>query len=242
VSAYNQHFFEDQLAASARSANSIVPIVLSLAGPSSVVDVGCGIGCWSAAFLAHGLEVTGIDGDWVQPDMLQIPAANFTVHDLRQELRLERSFDLAVCIEVAEHLPPSRAVSLVRDLTRLAPCVLFSAAVPGQGGTDHINEQPLSYWVALFQEQGYQPLDCLRPEIWDDDRIGWWFRQNLVFFARPGHLILVKGANQARDLYHPVFVDSLRKRAEQPGLRASLRTIRRTIGRTVLRVFQPGRR
>jgi SAM-dependent methyltransferase len=234
VSTYDEHFFEDQIAASSRSAGTVAPIILSLVEPRSIVDVGCGVGCWSAAFLANGVEIVGMDGDWVRRDMLQIPPANFVVHDLRQELQSERSFDLALCIEVAEHLPATRAATLVRDLARLAPCILFSAAVPGQGGTDHINEQPLSYWVTLFREQGYEPVDCVRPRIWDDEKIDWWFRQNLVFFARPGHPILGKGPNEARDLYHPVFVEALRRRAEQPGLRASLRTL--------LRVFRPARK
>lgn len=230
---YNHNFFADQFAASSRSAAIIVPLVTRLLNPGTVIDVGCGIGCWAAQFLENGARVTGVDGNWVDPAMLEIPAASFVPHDLRAELRLEQTFDLAVCIEVGEHLPESRASSLIDDLVRLAPCVLFSAAVPGQGGADHINEQPLSYWVRRFEECGYQPVDYLRPIIWNDEGIAWWFRQNVVLFCKPGHPVLSKGNRQTLDLYHPNFVSSLRQRASQPGLRICLKALPAAILRAV---------
>jgi hypothetical protein len=92
-------------------------------------------------------------------------------------------FDLAVCLEVAEHLPASSAEAFVKFLTGLAPVVLFSAAIPGQGGTNHINEQFLSYWVKLFSQSGYHPLDVIRPIIWNDERVPFWYRQNIILFA-----------------------------------------------------------
>jgi len=227
---YNRQFFESQLLESSRSAAKLVPLVLDLMHPRTVVDVGCGIGCWAAQFLAHGASVTGVDGDWVDGTMLQIPDICFVQYDLREKLQLEQIFDLAVCVEVGEHLPESRASGLIDDLVRLAPCVLFSAAVPGQGGIAHINEQPLSYWVTRFAERGYQSVDCLRPLIWEDEDIEWWLRQNIVLFAAPGHPVLSKGDRKALDLYHPDYVASLRERAEQePGLRICLKALPRAI-------------
>jgi SAM-dependent methyltransferase len=230
---YNHQFFQTQLIQSSRSAAKLVPLVLGLVSPKTIVDVGCGIGCWAAQFLSHGMTVTGIDGDWVDRTMLQISETCFIPHDLNEKLQLEQVFDLAVCIEVAEHLPESRASGLVDDLVSLSPCVLFSAAVPGQGGTGHINEQPLSYWVTRFAERGYQPADCLRSLIWEDDSIDWWIRQNIVVFAKLGHPILLAGNGKALDLYHPSYVAASRDSAEELGVRICFKRLRRAVRRAV---------
>jgi SAM-dependent methyltransferase len=163
----------------------VVPELLKMIAVRSVVDVGCGIGTWSATFLDCGVaDVLGIDGAYVDEKMLMIPQERFLAKDLEAPLRFSRSFDLAVSVEVAEHLSAGRAQSFVADLVRLAPCVLFSAAVPGQGGTDHKNEQWPGYWKNMFHEHGYRPIDCLRSLIWDDPKVEWWYRQNLLLFCR----------------------------------------------------------
>lgn len=116
---YDRSFFEDQLAMSSKSAAIVVPLIVSIVQPRSVVDMGCGIGCWTAQFLLHGTSVIGVDGDWADPEMLQIPGACFVSHDLSEQLRLAQTFDLALCLEVAEHLPARRAGGLVSDLVEL---------------------------------------------------------------------------------------------------------------------------
>src|SRR3981081_11169 len=125
-----------------RSADAIVPVVIDLVRPRSVVDIGCGTGTWLAAFRRDGVpDVFGIDGDWAPRDRLQLTGGQVAHHDPSQPLDLGRRFDLAICLEVAEHLPAASADALVALLTRHAPVVLFSAAIPGQGGTGHVNEQ-----------------------------------------------------------------------------------------------------
>jgi SAM-dependent methyltransferase len=206
--------FYGQAEGACHSADVIVPIVLSRLNVGSVVDVGCGTGGWLAAFRVHGVEdVLGIDGEWVQAAQLRIPPECLLLQDLTLPVCVPRRFDLAMCLEVAEHLPNTRAAGLVRDLTRLAPCVLFSAAVPGQGGTHHVNEQPLSYWSEHFARHGFAPADLIRPLIWADERVEWWYRQNIVFFAAPEHPILRQQARlcSANDYFHPSFVQSLRR-------------------------------
>jgi SAM-dependent methyltransferase len=190
---YSSEFYARQVDGSARSASVVVPLLLSLLPVKSVADVGCGVGPWAAEFLANGVpDVLGIDGDYVDRSQLRIPPDRFSVHDLTKSLQLDRTFDLAVCLEVGEHLPESRAQGLVVDLTFLAPCVLFSAAVPGQGGSHHINEQYLSYWIDLFQKQGYEGIDPIRPRILGDDSVEWWYQQNTIMFAAPKHPLLAK--------------------------------------------------
>jgi hypothetical protein len=213
VDFYDPDFFNDRSDGSSSSAQAVVPLVLASVEVNSVVDVGSGIGTWTKQFTVHGVRrVLGIDGPHVDRSLLVIPAESFHAHDLNQPLRIDETFDLAVCLEVAEHLPGMRAAGLIEDLIRLAPCILFSAAIPGQGGTNHVNEQPLSYWVRLFLERGYSVVDCLRPAIWENAKVEWWYRQNIVFFARQGHPLLTSPAQLALDIVHP---ELLRIRSEE---------------------------
>ena len=103
---YSTQFFAGQVGGSARSAAVVVPLVLSLLTVRSVIDVGCGVGPWAAEFMARGIEdVWGVDGDYVDRAQLRIPKDRFTPRDLTKPLQFDRTFDLAVCLEVAEHLP-----------------------------------------------------------------------------------------------------------------------------------------
>src|SRR4029079_13889229 len=123
--------YERHQSGSGSSAEVVAPLVVGWVRPKSVVDVGGGVGPGAAAFLRRGVEdVVGVDGSPVPKDLLQIPADRFLVRDLSKPLDLGRTFDLALALEVAEHLPASAAGTLVTSLTALAPVVLFSAAIP----------------------------------------------------------------------------------------------------------------
>lgn len=184
MSGYDGRFFEELREGARRSAQVIVPLVVRLLAPRSVVDVGCGLGTWLAVFTGSGVpEILGIDGDHVDPTNLDIPPVRFLAHDLSRPLSLDRTFDLAVSLEVGEHLPSDRAPSYVEDLTRLSSFVLFSAAIPFQGGTNHVNEQWPEYWAALFEQWGFAPVDCIRGEVWSDERVEWWYAQNTLLFV-----------------------------------------------------------
>jgi hypothetical protein len=154
-----------------------------------VVDVGCGIGAWLAVFREHGVtDVLGLDGEYVDGQQLLIPANHFHAVDLMSPPPLDRTFDLAVSIEVAEHLSPTAADGFVGYLSTLAPIVLFSAAVPGQGGTNHLNEQWPEYWAARFVERGFVTIDCLRPLLWQREGVQWWHAQNMLLFVEQRRL------------------------------------------------------
>lgn len=186
--AYDPHFYARFERGSTASAEAVVPLLLADFPARSVVDVGCGVGTWLAAFARHGVgDLLGIDGDHVRPDMLRIDRSRFLAADLRRPPELGRRFDLACSFEVAEHLPPDCAGAFVRLLTRAAPVVAFSAAVPNQGGVDHLNERPQSYWAGLFATQGYVAIDPIRPLVRGDPRVEWWYRQNLLVYCEPAH-------------------------------------------------------
>ncbi len=181
---YERQFFTGNQPTSLRSAAIVVPMLSEVISPASVVDLGCGTGTWLAAFAHAGVsDFAGVDAGHVPADLLLIPKERFQVHDLRRPFRWNRRFDLAISLEVAEHLPPACAEQFVSDLTSLAPAVLFSAAIPFQSGHSHLNEQWPTYWANLFAGHGYRPIDLIRDRIWTNPEVEWWYAQNMLLYA-----------------------------------------------------------
>jgi SAM-dependent methyltransferase len=186
---YPSRFFEGLADGARSSAKEIVPLVLELVQPTSVVDVGCGLGIWLSVFEQHGIDdIFGLDGDYVDRTRLEIPEEQYLPFDLEDPIRIDRQFDLVLSLEVAEHLPAECAGIFVDSLTRLGPVILFSAAIPFQGGTRHLNEQWPEYWRDRFQENDYVAIDCLRRKIWQNENVDWWYAQNTLIFVRREHL------------------------------------------------------
>ena len=186
---YDAAFYQHQQDGSLQSAREIVPHIIQLAAPASVVDVGCGVGAWLRVFQEHGVgTIAGVDGDWVDEAMLQIPRAAFQRADLSRPFQVAGQFDVAISLEVAEHLPPESAAGFVASLTALAPIVVFSAAIPFQGGVEHKNEQWPDYWAALFANHRYVAVDCLRSRVWKNDNAQFWYAQNMMVFVREDRL------------------------------------------------------
>lgn len=182
---YDHQFYADLEATALPSARRIAPMLMGWMTIGSVVDVGCGDGSWLSVFRENGVcELLGLDGPWVETTQLKIPAESFARRALDETLDLGgRRFDLAMTLEVAEHLPPARAPGLVEELTAAAPVVFFSAATPDQGGAHHVNEQWPRYWAELFAARGYRAIDAIRPAVWEDEAVCWWYKQNCLLFA-----------------------------------------------------------
>ena len=212
---YGSSFYENRDRKTAYAAERILQLVLDscpdLSPVQSAVDVGCGTGTWlrQLSVLCGTEDIWGIDADYVNRDLLVIPPDHFIPRDLEERLPHTRRYDLAISMEVAEHLPASRADSFVEDLCALSDTVLFSAATVFQGGTHHLNEQRLSYWIAKFSEHGFEPFDIIRSQIWDDAGIPAWYRQNAVLFRKSP-----KERSEYRrvpDLIHPdIFEEKMR--------------------------------
>jgi len=182
---YGNEFFAYQQIGSLASARSVAPIVLRHLKPASILDVGCGAGAWVAAYVEAGAaHVTAVDGDYVRAEQLLFDPSRFRAVDVARPFRLGRSFDMAQCLEVAEHLHPRASETLVDNLVSHAPIVVFSAAPPGQGGENHINERPYGFWRDLFHQRGYSLFDFIRPQIRFRPRVEPWYRYNMLVFAR----------------------------------------------------------
>jgi len=174
---YGPEFFEGRSATVMASADVLVNVLYGLLTPSTVLDVGCGQGEWIEAFRALGVEGLGVD--IAAPD-----GEDFLRVDLTQRLALGRVFDLALCLEVGEHLPETSADTLVDTLATHSDTVVFSAAVPGQEGKGHINCQPHEYWHEKFAQRGYATQDVIRPLIAGDWRVSPWYRNNVFLYGR----------------------------------------------------------
>jgi len=180
------------------SARRILPPLLQRFSVTSMVEIGCGNAHWSQAALDNGVgDILAIDGPWNNRSALLVEQVNFRGADLSQPLELDRRFDLAVCLEVAEHLPDSSASRLVRSICDAADVVLFGAAIPMQGGPGHINERWPSYWRGLFEQHGYAAFDLVRPSHWEDREIHYWYRQNCFVYVSKANVLATNYAVQA---------------------------------------------
>ena len=181
---YNTAFFQLQQSQSYRSAKTILPLVNEWIKPASVIDIGCGVGAWLKVFKEFNVQkITGLDGDYVDIENLLIEKKEFIVADLESRIAVDSRYDLVMCLEVAEHLSANRAESFVADLCKLGDIILFSAAVPGQEGTLHINEQYPGYWIDRFKNNDFECIDCIRPAIWKNTEIEFWYKQNIMLFV-----------------------------------------------------------
>ena len=181
---YTDTFF-DYINQSARaSAQPLIGYLYPKLRPTSVLDLGSGRGVWLQEWQRKGVaDVLGVDGDYVDQDTLAVERDAFLAADLTQTLNLGRRFDLAQSLEVGEHLPRAASEMLVSSLTAASDRVLFSAAVPGQGGEHHINEQPLAFWQELFAARGYRPFDCVRPVLRSNRKVAPWYRYNSILYV-----------------------------------------------------------
>jgi SAM-dependent methyltransferase len=181
---YSEDFYRYIEAGSIRSASVVVPLVLRELSPVSVLDVGCGAGAWLSEYRNCGItDYFGVDGAYVQQSSLLISAGHFQSQDVAQEFDLGRRFELVQCLEVGEHLPAVCSDTLIGNLVRHGDKVLFSAATPGQGGENHINEQTHEFWRVLFAKHGYKPFDMVRPGIQGVAAVASWYRRNIVLYV-----------------------------------------------------------
>jgi hypothetical protein len=193
VHEYSTSFYRFLASFAIPSAEQIVPLLKALVPINSVADFGCGQGAWLSVWQKAGASVMGVDGPYVKAQYLMIGAHEFRAADLSQPIDLGRRFDLVQSLEVAEHIPADRAAQFINTLTAHGPLVMFSAAVPGQGGEHHINEQPLEYWREEFGDRGYVAIDCIRPQVIGNLQIQYWYRYNVILYAEERHLETLSG-------------------------------------------------
>lgn len=181
---YDEKFYSNRNEGTQKAADRVLGIIgAKFEGISSIVDFGCGVGTWLAAAkkTLRASRVLGLDGKWVDTSSLVINDQEFRSIDFEEgEIVIQEKFDLAISLEVAEHLQEKNGIRLVKLLCSLSDVVLFSAAVPGQGGTMHKNEQWPSYWGGVFNSCDFEILDIIRDEVWNDEDVPFWYKQNMI--------------------------------------------------------------
>lgn len=184
---YDDNFYYDNRYGSVISGMKVLRILLPCLKIQSVVDFGCGTGTWLYVAKRLGVqEVCGIDGDYVDRSLLMIANDEFRPYNLEEPVKLPKRYNMAMSLEVAEHLHEETADLFVEGLCNASDIILFSAAHPGQGGDNHINEQPFEYWQMKFEARGYKHIE-IRPLFNKDWEVEFWYRDNLALYVADSH-------------------------------------------------------
>jgi len=183
---YTTEFYKNRQQLTQTSAEIILGLLFPKIEPSSVIDFGCATGTWLAECKRLGANsILGLDGGWVDRELLEIDSEEFTEHDLGAMKYIpERKYDLSLCVEVAEHISNNMLEIFVDSITEASDVILFSAAVRGQGGTGHVSEQPQHYWAKQFAMRDYICVDLIRPKIWEHESVNVIYKQNMLLYVR----------------------------------------------------------
>jgi SAM-dependent methyltransferase len=157
--------------------------------PRRMVDVGCGTGALIQALTATGCECKGLEYADAAIKTCQARGLNVRKFDIESEIVETTSgeFDVVTSMEVGEHLPKEKADRYIVLLTSLAPVVIYTAAIPGQGGSDHVNEQPHEYWIEKFERRGYR-YEKGQSERWRKEtkerEMPYFYSDNIMIFQK----------------------------------------------------------
>lgn len=212
---YSEEFYDKSEDTSKKAAEIIMPYILSKIKPKSIVDFGCGEGIWLQVIkqLQDQIEILGIDGEYINRKELKIPEKCFVPANLERKISLSKKYDLAMTLEVAEHLDERASDIFIDNITRASDNVLFSAAIPGQGGVNHVNEQWQEYWIKKFEARGSSVDTSLRNLLWNEQQIVPWRRQNILFFTKRC-LVPIMPEKSIYNVVHPDMYSSIIKKLE----------------------------
>jgi SAM-dependent methyltransferase len=191
ASSYGFDFFQqvDELAGA--SYEEMARSIVETYRPRSVWDAGCGTGALLAALRDEGVpQLRGAEFHDAGLRICRRRKLDVEKVDLTRRVTIPPGTDLVICMEVAEHLPESASDTLVESLTSGPDQLLFSAAVPGQGGHHHINEQAHDYWLEKFGARGFlvdtAATDAIRAR-WRAAGVAPWYSNN-AFVLRRGQV------------------------------------------------------
>lgn len=232
---YNGGYYSNRDDRTRYSAELILSRVLDvLPHVCSAIDMGCGVGTWLSVAQAKGVDrVDGYDGPWVTRENLEISADSFHENNLADQLAITRDYDLGISLEVFEHIPAKAADELLEQLSAHCRFLLFGAAIPQQGGTGHVNERPQSYWHRVICDQGFVAYDLIRPAIWSDPRIPYWYKQNPLLYVRSEEVSALPesvapyrvGEQTLLDVIHPGLLDKHVRSKERRSFRGRLKRL-----------------
>jgi len=204
---YDENFYKIIKESSRVSSERIIPLVKNTLNEDirSVVDFGCGTGIWLKEWEKNGATLIKVFETGENQNDLAISNELISRVDLNflPKNTLGEKYDLAMTLEVAEHLPETSAKNFIDAICTYSDKILFSGAIPHQGGIGHINEKFPSYWEKFFNANGFICYDVIRGQIWYDPIISIWYIQNTLLFIK-GETFL-KPTRTPLDIVHPFF-------------------------------------
>jgi len=209
---YTQKFYDKYFEGSYSSAKEVINFISDFLTPKTIIDFGCGAGTWlMASKEILSSKILGIDQHKYSEIRMYIDEEEYISLDLTSPIQIGEKFDLAISVEVAEHLDEKHADIFVETLCNHSDIILFSAAVPLQGGRNHINERPCTYWAQKFAQKGYDLVDCVRPSIWNNDNVDAWYKNNIVLYVnREGKCLgNVPITSSPIDIIHPKLLERI---------------------------------
>ncbi len=186
---YHAGYYEANVSPrAARSARVIALSLIELFSPGAAVDIGCGTGELMLELAGSGVVCWGFDrASYAVAECLRkgLKTWPLNLEEIGTGIEIE-PVDLAICMEVAEHIDAGAARWLVRLLCKFAPITVFTAAPPGQGGNGHVNEQPRDYWIEIFKAHDRElDRECTRTlsEYWKESgEVMSCYHENLMVF------------------------------------------------------------
>ena len=193
INEYSDQFYESVTNRAEYSSRIIFSLLKNALHPKTFVDVGSGDGVWSLSALEHFESINHVEA-WdllAEKTYLDIAKKRFPSKNIiskridfeSSDYGVEMVYDLAVCLETFEHLSPSACEKLSLFFSSHTRILIFSGAVPGQGGTNHINEQPFKTWQRNLLDFGFFPLDFIRPNIQDKKNVPSYYKNNIVLWV-----------------------------------------------------------
>jgi SAM-dependent methyltransferase len=166
------------------SATEILPYILNLLKPKSILDVGCGLATWLSVANKNSItDIFGLDST-INSELIELDSKFLSQVDISKGFNLNRKFDLIICLEVIEHIPEENSSVFIDSLIKHSDTILFSGAIPKQGGDGHINEKPIEFWFNMFSEKGFYAADIIRPRFWNNPHVKWWYKQNTFLYTK----------------------------------------------------------
>jgi 2-polyprenyl-3-methyl-5-hydroxy-6-metoxy-1,4-benzoquinol methylase len=184
---YNKEYFSKSMAGE-RNYQLMATWLNENVSFETAIDFGCGNGMLIEQLFSLNKKVLGLDIAKAAIELAAEPIKNFILcEDITTSL-FKGKFDLVISLETAEHLPPDCSEQFVENLVNHASgTICFSAAIPGQGGDGHINEQTPEFWFLLFEIHGYE-IDTnltnkFRRYLKKNNCI-WWYSNNVQILRK----------------------------------------------------------
>ena len=194
MSSYSSSFYSSVTTRAHAASEIVTSIVLKNFSPESIIDIGAGDGIWLSTMAKKGRarRLTAVDLPGSRFGLLknlEFPVELLTMNFEDHMLQNHKAYDLAICVEVIEHISTDRALLLLDWISQNCRTIIFSGATTGQGGTHHINEQSQSYWLSAMMSRGLVPCDNLRPALLNSRIVPSYYQNNVFFYVNTKFLI-----------------------------------------------------